>query len=119
MRALKQIHINGGIRRCIHTVVVDVADNADDGQQPNVTIHISELNGVANGVLVGPACARQGLADDGKVGRIGAIAVIENSSAKERNPESLEVAFCRDTEISRLESLFLAEKNVEFAREGF
>jgi hypothetical protein len=71
---------------------------------------------VADGILTGPALACEGCADDRDVERVGAVALVKDPSAKERNSESLKISIGCDAKIRFPKSLFLAEKRVEIAR---
>src|SRR5713101_6180568 len=114
--ALKQVHIHGWLGWRIGAVFMHVTYNADNGQQAEVAIHVSEFNGVADGILAGPALAREGCADDRNVRRIGAVTLVKHSSVQERNSEGLEISVGCDAKIRFPKSLFLAEEHVEIAR---
>lgn len=117
LRALKEIHVHGRARRRFWPVFVDIADDANDGERSEVAIDVSEFNGVADGVLIGPALTRQGYADDRNVRRIGAITLVKHSSLQERNSEGLKISVTGDAKIRFPESLFLSEENVEIVRQ--
>ena len=44
-------------------VFPDVANDADNLQRAQVAIHVAEFNGLADGILVGPSLAGQGITD--------------------------------------------------------
>src|SRR6185437_3626314 len=56
---LKQVSINRRARGLIETVFVNVADDPDNREQPQIAVHVPELDRMANWVLPGPAFARQ------------------------------------------------------------
>ena len=91
-RPLEQVDVDGRTRRRVEPVVVRVAHDPDDGQQTQVAIHVSELDRVADRVLVRPPVARQRFADHRHVRRIGAVALVEDSPSNQRNAENLEVS---------------------------
>ena len=109
-RPLEQIHIHGGTRRRIEPVIVNVAHDSNDSQQTNVAIHIPKLDGMADGVLIWPTVARQRFADDGNVRRVGAVALVEDSPANQRNSQRLEVSVRDDAEVRAAKALFLLEQ---------
>ena len=78
---------------------MNITDNADNGQQAQVAIHVSEFNGVADWVLAGPAVASQRSADHGHMRRVRAVALVKHAPAQKRNSESLEVSAGGDAEI--------------------
>ncbi len=86
---------------------MDIANDPDDGEQAQVAIHVAELNGVADGVLTGPAFASKRLADDGYVRRIRAIVLVKEPAANEGNLENLEVAMGDNSEIGDAKPFFL------------
>ena len=94
-----------------------VTYNANNRQQADVAIHVSEFNGAADGILAGPALAREGCADDCRMGRVGAVALVKDSPTKERNSERLKISVGCDAKIGFPKSLFLAEEQVEIARQ--
>src|SRR2546423_3606186 len=117
MRALKQIDIHGRPRWRIDAIFMYVSYDANNGQQAKVAIHVSEFNGVADGILAEPALAREGCADDCNVRRVGAVAIVKDSSAKQRNSEGLKISVSGDAKIRFSDSFFLTEENVEIARQ--
>src|SRR5690349_18093746 len=106
-RALEQIDIDGGTRRRIDAVITNISDDADDGKQAQIAIHVAELDGVADGILAGPAFAGKRFADDSDVRRIRAIVRVKDATTNERNLQNLEVAICSNTEIGGTEAFFL------------
>src|SRR5262245_44691355 len=99
MRTLKQIYIHGWLRWRVGTVFMHVTNDANDGQQPEIAIHISKFNGVADGVLAGPARASERRTDQGHVCRVRAVAVIEHSPANDGNSKCLKISSSRDAKI--------------------
>src|ERR1700746_11953 len=65
--ALEEVDVNGRRRWGVQAVLVNVTDDAHDGQETNVAIHVSELDCLPNGFLAGPARASQRFADNGDV----------------------------------------------------
>src|SRR2546430_1008115 len=72
--------------------IMHVTYNANNRQQAEVAIHVPEFNGVADGILAGPALAREGYADDCRMGRVGAVVLVKDSPTKKRNSERLEIS---------------------------
>ena len=67
---LETIQVNGRSRVAIQTVVADIADYADDVQQMQIAIHVSELNLFADWIFVRPITFRECLTDERNVRRI-------------------------------------------------
>src|SRR6266700_341417 len=109
MRALEQVHIDSRVWRCIDTVFMDIRNNANNRKQPDVTIHVPELNGLTNRILAGPALARKGCADYSNVRRIGAVTFVKCAAFEEGNSEGLKISISRDAKICCPKALFLAE----------
>ena len=116
-RTLKQIHIYHRIGWLIRPVFMHVTHDANDGEQPDVAIHVSEFNGVPDGVLARPALPREGCADEGSVGSIRAVALVKHSSTQKRNSKHLKISISCNAKIRFPESLFLAEEKVEVTRQ--
>ena len=117
-RPLEQIDVNGWLRRRIEAVFVSVAHDPDDGEQTQVAIHVSKLDGVADGILIWPAIARQRFADHGNVRRIRAVALVEDSATNEGDSENLEVSVRDDAEVRAAEAFFLLAQRTKTIR-GF
>ena len=117
LRTLEEIYVHGRLWWRIGAVIMHVTDNANNRQQADVAIHVPEFNGVADGILAGPALAREGCANDRRMGRIPAVALVKDSPTKERNSERLKISVSCDAKICFPESLFLAEEHVEIARQ--
>src|SRR5690349_20983519 len=113
LRALEEIYINCRPRRSLCSVLMHVANHANDRQQAEVSIHATKFDSSADGVLPGPARARDGCADKGGVRRVRAIAIIEHSPAEQRDPEGVEVSLSGYAKIRFPEPLFLAEESVQ------
>ena len=94
--ALVVIGVNDGAGREIEALGADIVDDADDGEGLQVAVHVAEFDGLADGVLVGPALAGKGLADEGGVGAVGVGAGVEEAAADEGNFEGAEVGFAGD-----------------------
>ena len=94
---------------------MDIADDADDGEQAHVAIHVSEFNGVADRVLTGPGGAGQRVADKGDVGRVGGVVGVEDTTAKQGNAESAEISIGDDAEVGAPPPLLLLQQDVKFA----
>ena len=57
--SLEVISVNGRPRLAIETVVTDVADDSDDGQQTQIAVHVSIFDLFADRILVRPIALRQ------------------------------------------------------------
>ena len=86
---------------------MNVANDADDGQQTQVAIHVSKLNRVADGVLIWPAVARKRFTDHGNVRRVRAVALVEDSPSNQRNSQNLEILVRGDAEVRNSNAFFL------------
>src|SRR5262245_2405995 len=109
-RTLEEIYVHGRLRWRIGAVFMQVTNNPDNGQQPDVSIHVSKFNGVADGILAWPTLARERCADHRGMRRIGAVVLVKHSSAKERNSESGKMSAGCDAKIRFPEPLFLSEE---------
>src|SRR5207244_10091048 len=91
LRTLEEIYVHGRLWWRIGAVIMHVTYNANNRQQADVAIHVSEFNGAADGILAGPALAREGCANDRRMGRIPAVALVKDSTTSERRSESLKL----------------------------
>src|SRR5438034_11303220 len=99
LRTLEEIYVHGRLWWRIGAVIMHVTDNANNRQQADVAIHVPEFNGVADGILAGPALAREGCANDRRVGRISAVALVKDSRTQERNSESMNLSERRNAKM--------------------
>src|SRR5438552_2686179 len=93
------MHVDGWTRRRIEAVIVNVAHDSDNRQQPRVAIHVPKLYRVADRVLIWPPVARQRFADHGNVRSVRAVALVKDSSSNQRNFQRLEVSVRDDAEV--------------------
>src|SRR5208282_3124783 len=112
-RSLEQIHVGGGSWGRIEAIFANVAHDAYDGEQTQIAIHVSKFDGVADGVLIGPAFARQRFADHGDVGSIRAVALVEDAPSNQGNSENLEVSVRSDAEIRTADAFFLPHERAK------
>src|SRR5207302_6980931 len=117
LRTLEEIYVHGRLWWRIGAVIMHVTYNANNRQQADVATHVPEFNGVADGILAGPALAREGCADDCRMGRVGAVALVKDSPTKKRNSERLEISVSCDAKIGFPKALFLAEEQVAIVRQ--
>ena len=80
---LKQIYVNRGPHWSIHAIFVDVADDPHDCQQAQIAINISEFHCQADRILTRPARPRERLADERRVRRIRAVALVEHAPSNQ------------------------------------
>ena len=76
-----------------------IAHDADDGERPQIAVHVTELDELAQRVLARPAPACQGGADHCDVRRAGGVPLVEQAAADQRDAHDAEVVFARDAEV--------------------
>ncbi len=69
-----------------------IADDADHGQRAHVAVHVAVLQALSDRIAVGPDAARERGADHRDVRRIGAVAVVEQPAALQRDSDRIEIA---------------------------
>src|SRR5690348_7453435 len=89
---------------------MNISHDSNNGQQAQVAIHISKLDGVTDGILILPTVARKRFADHCDVRGTRAVALVEDSPPNQRNSENLEVSIRSDAEIRYAEPFLLLEQ---------
>src|SRR5690348_16121385 len=99
MGALKEVHIYDRRWWRIGTVFMHIAYDPNNGEQPDVAIHISEFDGVADGVLAGPALACKRCTDERNVRKVRPVVIVEHPSSQKRYSERPKITASRDAKI--------------------
>src|SRR5208337_4202330 len=108
-----QIYIDCRSRRFVSTVFAGVTYDSHNRQQAQIAIHVSKFNGVSKRVLVWPTVVRERLADHSHLRGVGAVTLVEHSSAKQWNSQRLEVSVRRDTKIRVADTFLLLDEDLE------
>ena len=98
-RDLFERHVNGFARRQAEAGVLHVADDADDFDERVVRREAAEL--AADGAPAGPVFVREGLAHDGDVRRVGAVAFVDQAAVEQRNADRRKVVRRNATEVEQ------------------
>src|SRR5215472_10897607 len=111
--ALSVVHVHRRARSGFEGVLAYVADNTDHGQQPWIAVHISEFDGSADGILVGPLLPGEGFADQRAMRSLQGVALVKRSTFYERNTEGFEETVADDDKVGVTQARFVAEQFVE------
>src|SRR5258708_3636604 len=109
VRALETVDVNSGTGRNFEGPVTDVTHDADNRKEPQIAVHVSKFNLVAEWILIRPFFVGEGLADQSNVRSIGGVAVIEEAALQDGDAERLEVALGGDGIVSVAKVGFIAK----------
>ena len=90
-----------------------VTHHPHDVQQAQVPIHVSELDGFADRVVIGPARFRELRTDHGDVRRDCVVAFLEQAASQQRDTHRLEVARTGDAEFGRTRARLILHDALE------
>src|SRR5882762_7725355 len=86
------VDVNGRVRIGFNTLVADVSDDANDGKEARVAVHVSKLDGVTDGIPIRPLLGGERSADQSDVRSVKRIPAVKKAALQKRNPESLKVS---------------------------
>src|SRR5690606_24027280 len=81
------------------TVLLHIADDADDRERLEVAVHVAELDQLAERIFAGPPRLRERSADERDVRRVANVARVEEAASDERDAHRAEVVCARDTKV--------------------
>src|SRR5215467_12070492 len=95
---------------------MNIAHDADNGQQVQITVHVPEFDRAPDWIFVWPSAARQRFADHCNMHRVGAVSLIEDSSPHERYSQHTKVSVSYSAEVCIPPYPFLLEQLVKASR---